>query len=699
MKFKIPIIQNKLIQNFISIILLFLSCFFIFIHSYDLLTLSDWETPLGYQGDMWLVLSLIKGYMDGTTLPFLFKIIPNLNAPFNANWNDYPITEEIIFYTTGIIARFVGLYPATSILLFLSHFLSLVSFYYVARYFKINLFLAISGAFIFAFSHFIFLRGIGHIVVGFVFHIPLIIMVLSWCYQQKIMKSTIWNKKSYIAIIIAFITGMFNPYYSIMFCQLLLFSVIYYFINKKYTYIKLPLTLILSTTFSFLLMNLDTMIYGIIHGTNIAFSHRNIPSLEIYALKLPDLIFPSGYTHLWGKISEVLYHSRTFLKGEYWSPYLGIVGILAFLYFIFSNLYFLFQKKFNKANVHFWHLIWIVLFSIVGGINLIIGSFGFTLLRATNRYSVMIFVIVLLYFFIFISKRFSQKSIIFISIILFSISSYEELYPRFKWHKSDLNPISEKIIDDQRIIWSIENYDEKAMVFQLPITDFPEVGPLFKMGDYENLRPYLNSNSLHFSHGSNKGRGDNDWQKQIALMDSKEMLSSLLGYGFKFIILNKNGYEDNGSLMLDKLKNYTETLYETTDLVSLKINDLTFEKIKPIINFSHGWSSDEVTHRWAVLKDAEISIHNFSQYERNINIEFDITSLRKSQIDIYFSDEFISTMNSQPGDFKNFNYKFILKPGLNKIKFKGNKYPILAGKSDRRLLSFALYNLNIDIDD
>lgn len=689
---------NKYIPNISIFFLLLIVSLFIFVNSYDLLKIDDWKTPLGYQGDMWLVLSIIKGYMDGTTVPFLFKSIPTLNAPFAANWNDYPITEEFIFYITGIIARYVGLYPATSILLFLSHFLSLISFYYVARYFKVNLFFALSGALIFAFSHFIFLRGIGHIVVGFVFHIPLIIMVLSWCYQQKINK-IFWNKKIFISLIIAFTIGLLNPYYSILFCQFLLFSIIYFLVNKKYDHIKYPLILLFTTALSFLAMNADTIIYGMIHGTNVAFAHRNIPSLEIYALKLPDLFFPSGYSHFWGQISEVLYHSRTYIKGEYWSSYLGFVGIIAFIYFILSNIYLLFQSKYQHVTVHFWHLIWIILFSIVGGINLIIGSFGFTLLRATNRYSIVIFAIVLIYFLIFLSKKCSTRLSIIISIVLFSISAYEVLYPRFKWHKGEINPIAVQISEDQKIIKSIENINEYGKVFQLPVTDFPEVGPLNDMGDYENLRPYLNSKNLHFSHGSNKGRGDTDWQNNVQKMDTKDMLSSLKSYGFDFIILNKKGYKDNGAEIIKKLSTNTTLLYESIDLVSFRINDIDVAKINPMIIFNQGWSEDEITHRWSMLKNSEITIHNFNNEDILMNIKFDITSLRKSQIELSLDEDFVTKLESEPGKFSPFSNSFRIKPGKTTIKFRGNKYPILAGVSDRRFLSYALYNLEISFSD
>ena len=46
-----------------------------------------------------------------------------------------------------------------------------------------------------------------------------------------------------------------------------------------------------------------------------------------------------------------------------------------------------------------------------------------------------------------------------------------------------------------------------AMVFQLPITDFPEIAPSNRgFGSYDQLRPYLVSHTVQWSHAAIKGR-------------------------------------------------------------------------------------------------------------------------------------------------------------------------------------------------
>ena len=270
-------LKNKFspkVSYFLQLISLIFIVTILFSFSYHLTNLSSWKLPLGYGGDLWFALSIIKAYMLDEFSLFGFKYVSLLNAPAVANWNDYPITEDIIFFLTGQVAKFVGLYAATNILLLFSHMLAGISFWLVCKYYKVNAFLAFSGALAFAFSHFIFIRGLGHIVVGFCWHIPLLLMILEWVYNKKTIYLS--SSKFYVAAIISFTAGLLNPYYSIMYCQLLLFAVLYFCANKKFDNIRMPLSLILITCIGFFLVNSDTLLYGIFNGANQAFSGRNL---------------------------------------------------------------------------------------------------------------------------------------------------------------------------------------------------------------------------------------------------------------------------------------------------------------------------------------------------------------------------------------------------------------------------------------
>jgi hypothetical protein len=83
-----------------------------------------------------------------------------------------------------------------------------------------------------------------------------------------------------------------------------------------------------------------------------------------------------------------------------------------------------------------------------------------------------------------------------------------------------------------------------ALVFQLPLQGFPEVGPTHQMHDYEQLRPFIHATSLRFSHGAMKGRGDDGWQVALAALRTPDMVAALERYGFGALLINRKGFAD-----------------------------------------------------------------------------------------------------------------------------------------------------------
>ena len=58
------------------------------------------------------------------------------------------------------------------------------------------------------------------------------------------------------------------------------------------------------------------------------------------------------------------------------------------------------------------------------------------------------------------------------------------------------NAIEKMILSDKKFVQEIEASNPNGKIFMLPVMNFPEVGPIHKMGDYEPLRLFINSKSL-----------------------------------------------------------------------------------------------------------------------------------------------------------------------------------------------------------
>ena len=82
-----------------------------------------------------------------------------------------------------------------------------------------------------------------------------------------------------------------------------------------------------------------------------------------------------------------------------------------------------------------------------------------------------------------------------------------------------------------------------AMVFQLPIMEFPEM-PAPGVPPYDHFRSYLYSKNLRYSFGSMKGRPREAWQKELGKRSLEEAVAEIKKRGFAAIYINRNGFPD-----------------------------------------------------------------------------------------------------------------------------------------------------------
>ncbi len=681
-------------EKLVSATTLLLLIFVIWSWFYNILGLSAWKVPLGYGGDGWLIFGTAKAYMQGDIFPLLSKIVPSLNAPFSANWNDYPITEDIIYAVMGWMGKIIGLFAAANLMLLSAHILAGLCFWYVCRELKYDPILSFAGALVYAFCYFILTRGLGHLPLTYFWHIPLLLLVTGWAFSQTEFASN--SRQFRLGVVTAVVCGILNPYYSGMFLQFIGFGFLLHIVRKQYSKARFCLVLICATLGAFVLMNADTFIYALLNGINYQAAGRNLAALEVYGLKIPELIFAPGY-HPWRafeKFSREHYYAKAYIKGEFWGPYLGFLPLTGILLLISTSAYRLLQGKLELIAVQFWLLLWILLFSLIGGINLLMGSFGFVLFRGTNRYSIFILTIGLLFLVRFLSRK-CPKSLIFpAAFILIFLGLGEQLTGRFLTPPGKVNPVVEAVNSDRNFALSVEAQAPNSMVFQLPIAGFPEVPPVNKMGDYEHFRPFLFTKTLHYSYGTNKGRGDADWQSQVAKLPPLAMAAKLESYGFQVIMINKKGYLDGGQELIKELvAGGKRMIAENQDLVAFRLSPSSSRSdIDLWPSFGNGWSADELTHRWSESSHTNLLINNYGSQSLPYTLSFKLLALGPRVVKVSYDNRLLASLNlALPGEASTFPpTRLILKPGLNTIAFDTDAPAINPGNGDPRSLSFQL---------
>jgi len=553
-------------------------------------TEAAWQVPVEYgvkgpDADAMGAFAGIKAAEEGDFIPMLPKNITRLGAPYYGNWNDTPIIEEWLFFVTGFIAKFVGVFAAANASVMLSQVLACVGLYVAARLLGCKWQWAFAGGIAFGFAQFAFARSIHHFSVTSYWYIPLCLVIAEWMTRNEMGESR--GRRYLFALVTSFIVGMQNPYYTSMFLQLVLLGAFYQYFRQGWKPVLQSFGLVGASAFGFFLMNVDTFCYRLVHGPNPGALTRQYIWLELSALKFVDLLIPPQDHSLLGGIGTAYYgeagrsYDANFPKmvafpGEVPpSCYLGLLGIACLVWLAVVSVRRLVGENKRNLPLEAWQVLWILAYSAVGGLNCLLGVLGFQLFRSSTRYCIFILPILLL----FAIRRLSKNRLDTVTTsVLAGLCVLVALWDQTPPAMSDV-----QIADDARVVNSDHEFTRQiesslpksAMVFSLPVVEFPE-SPAPGVSSYDHFRPYLHSKNLRFAFGAMKGRPWLAWQQEVFKQPFPEAVHALESYGFAAVYVNRRGFQDGGERIF---KAFHDSGY--TKIVQSKMGDLFCVFINP----------------------------------------------------------------------------------------------------------------------
>ncbi len=534
-----------------------------------------WKLPSTYvhdpeKGDFLAVATQLKAAESWGGIPFLWKTVPNLGAPHDANWNDFPSLDEFVFATQFLLTKLFGLFAGVNVSFALAHVLSGVALYAAARLTAVNRLWAGLAGLAFGVSPFIFAQSPHHFQVAYLW--PVAFFPLVWRAVSTPPGLAWGTRQCWWALAFGFVAGLHFVYYTNVFCQLVLVgAAIQWHRTRDPGPLKAALAVIGAAAAGFALNNVDGWTYRLFHEPNTGAFVREYKWLEIYGLKLVDLVIPP-ITHRSDALAGfALAHRKGAPLLDEGGSYLGIVGLLAFGWLLVDALRAGLKGKFDEVPIEAWSILWIVLMFTTGGLNAIAGAFGVTMFRAACRYSVVILAISLLY----AAKRLTvmqaasaerstdgTEKILWGTIAaVLGLTILWDQVPRPPTAEYT-NAINALVDSDRRFVAQMEAaLPDGAMVFQFPVMEYPE-SPVPGVGSYEHFRPYLYSSKLRYSFGSQKGRDREAWQQEMATMPIEKALPEIARRGFAAIYINRRGFQDGGKALEDAIREqgYTRPL-------------------------------------------------------------------------------------------------------------------------------------------
>ncbi len=521
--------------------------------AYGRTSVDSWRVPIDYHGDSWPTMALLKAAAEGHLAPLRLVDVPELGAPYGADWNGYLRQHKLQYWLAGSLARAIGVFPAANLLLLFAAVLAASSFYAVSRYFRARPEWALAGAAAFALSPFFFYRSLNHLTLAFYWPLPLAILAVTWAFGRRGLRLRSGRFATAAAIVL--VTGLHNIYYAGLLAQFLVLAGFCQALqSRRPARVLPPLALLLLLIAAVLVDNANVAISAWRGGATEAMA-RPYGNLERYALKPIELLLPVSHPGLapWASLGTSYFRGALY-RGEMGAAYLGLAGVAALVWLSAAATASYLRRPRGFVPAAFLAVAWILADAVVGGLNGILGTLGFVWFRATSRYSIWILALVLLWAVVCVSRtRFAKRrGAALVALLAGALALADQLPPRRS--AAETSRTAATVASDAMLVRSLEEaLPAGAMLFQLPVVDFPEGRQVHQATDYEHLRPYLHATQLRFSYGSDKGRPREAWQRRAEALELEALVDALERIGFSGLLVNRKGYADGASELRERL--------------------------------------------------------------------------------------------------------------------------------------------------
>jgi hypothetical protein len=657
--------------------------FFLWGHLRDRLSAANWGVPFSYDGDSQQIIGWIKAASEGDYIPFRSSFVHRLGAPFIANWNDYPMYEKIITYFLGLVARRYGLFQAANLAMLLVHVTAALSFYVCCRLLRYHRSWSFAGALLFAFTYFNIMRGLGHVLLAFSYTLPFA-MLATWLVLGS-RRMRLWDRSCWICLGTAIVMGLSNPYNLWMYVQLMGISLLAVLVaHRRRENLIIGLLSIGLAGASFLQINAPTLLYQHVHGRNPSAIQRVYLECELYSLKPMELVIPPLDHHLAvARHLAILYKGLASVKGELFSPYLGMVVAAAGVWMAVEAFCLVLKRK-RRLPAYAPQCIWVVAYATLGGLNCLAGLGGLMLFRSSNRYSVFLSVTILL----FLVSRLTRLTRSWpwavrwcVAAAIAVVALYDQL-PRPAPH-SDTEARAKTVANDRAFVARMEReLPPGAMVFQLPVMDFPDAVAKGPTGSYEHLRPYYYSHTLRFSFGSDRGRTREAWQKALEAKQVPDALKELETYGFSAVYINRKSDTNRSDQIVAGLAQFGRTRVIEDDLgeqicVLLQPSphpELPHTDEAPLIEYGRGFSpyyevSPTSERRWT-LGNASFTFFNPQPYAVSYGVSCTVGTLTNRTVAMEMDGRELWKGTVTPDSPQDVQFLVVAKPRYNTIYIK-----------------------------
>jgi hypothetical protein len=676
-------------------------------------TPTRWTVPADYGGESLEMLARIKASSEGDLAPLQPQVMSRLGAPFGANWSAYPSSDLLLLWSLGQLARVTGVAVAANLALLLAAVSAALSFYACARWLRARWEWAMAGALLFAFTFQAFNRGLPHLLLAFSWTVPLAILSCALVATSRRLRW--WSAGGVLVLGTAVVLGISNPYALFLYLQLMGWSVIAQWLGRRrWENLKMGLAALAVAGAAFVVVEMHVWLFTPDTAADSPLE-RNYGGTERYALKPLELVVPPA-SHRWEPLA---FFGNRYLRWSDWrsteafAPYLGVGGVAALVWLAAEAFVAVLRRR--RVPGQALTAGWVLAFASVGGITNIFAFFtGLALFRASNRFSIFLSAVVLLFLVSRMSRWWRGRSMgwsLAGATALAVIGLADEL-PRSATPER-VERAKRMAASDRELGQRLEDaLPDGAMVFQLPVVTFPEAPVHFQLGDSEHFRPFLATETLRFSYGSIKGRSRGQWQRDLARLPTADMVRALESYGFSAIYLNRRGFADRGDRILAELAamgrtHRIEGARREQIVVFLKPSLTPVPPMARTLTFGRGWQRPQpgspsggawAEPRWA-YESATMSCYNPYREARWFALRLRMSGAgpkRSLRMSVNATEQLHVKLGSAEQEFR---VRVRMEPGPNRFDFESPEAAVRLSQERRQLRMFAVHAADVILAD
>jgi len=714
-----PMLSAALSRKYLRLPLLLAVATLVWLFATDRWNPAAWQVPTAYAQDALEVLARLKISGEQGVGFLVDKTMPRLGAPWGADWSAYPMPDVPVFLLFGKLAGVIGLIPASNLALLFAHLSAVAAFYVSSRALGHRDIFAAGTALLFGFSFYLFHRGLSHYSFALAYLVPAQLLS-AWLIggSQRMLARRPWQ---IFCLATAGATAVGSPYFGFAYCQLLLLALAYQATTtRRRRNLMLGLVCLGVFVVTLCLLNYSALL-AMLPG-NPGLLQRNYASTEIYGLRPIELFIPHPF-HPWPWAAGIAaqYAASTSLRGELFSPYLGLAGICGLLVIAAGACRRLFRVRAGFRPAYAATFVWFICFFMVGGLNSLLAFAGVDLFRAGNRFSIYLLALALFALASYATRR-GRRLTVWAALAMMVPAVLVGLWDQIPKRRSraESSVYGEKIAVDQLVANTLEMaLAPGAAVFQLPVVPFLEQPPVHHMTDYELFRPWFFSRSVGFSYGLLANDRALRWQRWIATRPAGPLCAALEKAGYAALYIHKAAFPDSGTALRRELTALgKQLLVEAGDHLVFSLHpdghpawpDLGDPRLvdpwnrvvepdnQPQIFATEGWSSLEQegkgVWRWAG-QNATVTVWCPGEKPMEVRLEYGASALRPARLTATFEGRKIWQAMAGQMPPAQVSLALLLQPGPNFIIFHYNGRPAQPSLTDPRILGFRLDNLRV----